>query len=400
MGIEFDCVACGQHITAPEALAGQGIVCPNPTCGCRLVVPASEPSEVVIDPDNDIVFDCPFCGHELVVSKKGAGLNVPCPECGKLVAVPALASVSSSWVPPPPPSVASVPRTASPAASPCVAAPALALPVLRAEAVPCNPVNPVPQTPQHNRSNNMNMMVEEMDFRSAIKQVVQTVIVIVALSVLKAIICSFLPDDVVFRSLSLGTWVDMVVTFVIVGLIIKIYRPIETIATFYLSAFIKVGKLPGREKYLGNLIVIAEKLTLLIFVSSIYSYLRPFIQVCNQAFLRVSMLSTLLDVCVVIAAVGILLLIWKQARPLVELLTGHITNTVSNLSNSIVYVACPACGANNDRDAAFCASCGAKMAQPAAPTAAQASNSKFCSQCGTENPPSGKFCFKCGTPLS
>lgn len=36
----------------------------------------------------DIVFDCPVCGHTLVIDYKGAGLHVPCPDCGNTVQAP------------------------------------------------------------------------------------------------------------------------------------------------------------------------------------------------------------------------------------------------------------------------------------------------------------------------
>lgn len=36
----------------------------------------------------DIVFDCPQCGHELVIDYRGAGLTVNCTECDEPVQVP------------------------------------------------------------------------------------------------------------------------------------------------------------------------------------------------------------------------------------------------------------------------------------------------------------------------
>lgn len=36
----------------------------------------------------DIVFDCPFCGHNHAISPKGAGITVNCMKCGKSITVP------------------------------------------------------------------------------------------------------------------------------------------------------------------------------------------------------------------------------------------------------------------------------------------------------------------------
>ncbi len=38
--------------------------------------------------ETDIVFDCPFCTKSLAIDYRGAGLTIPCTDCGKLVEVP------------------------------------------------------------------------------------------------------------------------------------------------------------------------------------------------------------------------------------------------------------------------------------------------------------------------
>jgi hypothetical protein len=38
--------------------------------------------------DTDIVFDCPYCGKSLAIDYRGAGLTIPCTDCGKSVVVP------------------------------------------------------------------------------------------------------------------------------------------------------------------------------------------------------------------------------------------------------------------------------------------------------------------------
>jgi predicted RNA-binding Zn-ribbon protein involved in translation (DUF1610 family) len=48
---------------------------------------ATEDQDPEIHP-TDIVFDCPTCGHELVIDYRGAGLTVHCTECGHEVEVP------------------------------------------------------------------------------------------------------------------------------------------------------------------------------------------------------------------------------------------------------------------------------------------------------------------------
>ena len=38
--------------------------------------------------ESDIVFECPHCGHSLVIDYRGAGLTINCTECGQPVEVP------------------------------------------------------------------------------------------------------------------------------------------------------------------------------------------------------------------------------------------------------------------------------------------------------------------------
>lgn len=38
--------------------------------------------------ENDILFDCPYCGKSMAIEEAGAGLMVPCAACGKEVQVP------------------------------------------------------------------------------------------------------------------------------------------------------------------------------------------------------------------------------------------------------------------------------------------------------------------------
>lgn len=38
--------------------------------------------------DTDIVFDCPHCGKSLAIDYRGAGLAIPCTDCGESVEVP------------------------------------------------------------------------------------------------------------------------------------------------------------------------------------------------------------------------------------------------------------------------------------------------------------------------
>ena len=46
--------------------------------------------------DTDIIFDCPLCGKSLAIDYRGAGLSIPCTDCGKNVQVPIPAGMDIS----------------------------------------------------------------------------------------------------------------------------------------------------------------------------------------------------------------------------------------------------------------------------------------------------------------
>ena len=57
------------------------------SAGLRPVAPAEADDGSEIS-DTDIVFDCPYCGHNLVIDYRGAGLQIQCAQCGQAVSVP------------------------------------------------------------------------------------------------------------------------------------------------------------------------------------------------------------------------------------------------------------------------------------------------------------------------
>jgi hypothetical protein len=49
---------------------------------------ADTPEEQGNIKETDIIFDCPFCSKSLAIDYRGAGLSIPCSDCGQLVPVP------------------------------------------------------------------------------------------------------------------------------------------------------------------------------------------------------------------------------------------------------------------------------------------------------------------------
>jgi len=93
----FYCWRCGTRIVLPESM--QGKLTPCPRCERLITVPPEmdAPKQVVQLPDleedvaiteNDITFDCVHCNYLLVADKRGIGMTVTCPGCGRPVKIP------------------------------------------------------------------------------------------------------------------------------------------------------------------------------------------------------------------------------------------------------------------------------------------------------------------------
>lgn len=94
--VVFHCWRCGQKISVPDNMQGKLLPCPG--CERLLTVPpgADVPKRIVPIQDvggvvasaKDVTFDCVHCDFILVADKRGAGMTLACPGCGKPVTVP------------------------------------------------------------------------------------------------------------------------------------------------------------------------------------------------------------------------------------------------------------------------------------------------------------------------
>lgn len=241
------------------------------------------------------------------------------------------------------------------------------------------------------------MINAERDLRETLNRVVRGGVIIVGLLVVRAVASSFLESTMTHGGLSVGLWTRTLISSVIIAVAIQMYAPVKALVAFYLTAFIKARKAQGSDRHLRQLTSLGDRVVFLVFGLVIYQWLTPIIFQLNFAFLHIWNLSSLLNLAVLVAVVVLLYRMWGDAQPLINGLTGKVTDSVSSPASGPVSVPCPSCGAENDRDAVFCVACGSKRS-PAAPSAPAASSSSFCAQCAAANLPSAKFCCQCGSP--
>ena len=164
-------------------------------------------------------------------------------------------------------------------------------------------------------------------------------------------------SETILGHLRIADYINLVISLAILVTLLKIFNPLKAIITFYLATLVKVGKVPGREQYLDHLIAVGDKLTILIYLVVLYPYFAPIILKVNYAFLGFNELKTFLAIGGVIFGLYILVMLWINAQPLIEIFTGKLADKVASASTNIAYIACPFCGTKNDLDAGFCVSC-------------------------------------------
>lgn len=94
--VVFFCWRCGQKLAVPDTLQGKSLPCPK--CQRLLTIPTGEDvfkrdvpppalDELTVT-ENDMTFTCIHCDWILIMDKRGAGMLVPCPGCGRLITAP------------------------------------------------------------------------------------------------------------------------------------------------------------------------------------------------------------------------------------------------------------------------------------------------------------------------
>jgi ribosomal protein L40E len=239
------------------------------------------------------------------------------------------------------------------------------------------------------------MMIDENTFRASFRAVVRGIIIIVVLSLFKALTEHIPGAETTLGKLRFSDYLDILLTLGIVGILVRIFVPLKQVIAFYLSMFMKVGKVPGREKLLDRIIALSQLLVLFVYLVVLYEYLMPVILQLNDAFLDWKKLKMVLDIGSVLFGVYLLAMLWREGDPVIEVITGGITDKVAGSSVKAAYRDCAKCGARNDLDAEFCTGCGSGLVS--IPPAGMQSLS--CSRCGTANPASARFCQKCGGAL-
>ncbi len=235
--------------------------------------------------------------------------------------------------------------------------------------------------------------MDEKQFRNALSAVIRGAILLVVLTIIRAL-ASKLPglDTMIFRLNAWG-YIYLAISVVIIVVLVQMFSPLKALVGYYLAAAAKIGKVPGREKYLAHVVPLSGTIVFFVYILVVYKYLFPVAVILNEWMIHWREMERALGIAAVVLGIAALVKMWLQASPLIDLFTGKLTETTADATIKLVSVACPACGTQNDRDRKFCASCGASLAAQAvaADLAARA-----CAKCGAQNPTAAKFCGECG----
>lgn len=238
------------------------------------------------------------------------------------------------------------------------------------------------------------MTMDEKAFRDALSNVIRGVILLVALTIIRALAKKLPGLDEMVGPLNIWGYIYVAISLLIVGILLRMFAPLKALVGYYLSAAAKIGKIPGRERYLAHVVPLSGTIVVFVYVLLLYKYLAPAIFIVNMAFLDWRSLDKTFAIASVVIGLACLVQMWLQASPLIDLFTGKLTETTAGATLQLVTAACPKCGKKNDSETKFCIECGASMAPPPPPAPAT------CAQCRAVLAAGTRFCGNCGAAVA
>lgn len=249
--------------------------------------------------------------------------------------------------------------------------------------------------------------------REAIARTIKGALIITGVLVIEGVIFSSLKPSVGNR-FSLQDWSALAIALFVTGFGVTLYRPTTAIASHYLVAGVRSGKAPAWcSQYLSNLMSALRNTILLLFVGIFYAILMPMITRFNERVLGFEVITTVLNVLIIIGSLIVLFLIGKRLYPLIDHFSQHVADRVAPIplsdscpqtapiqetERAALSILCTNCKTQNNPKALYCTNCGfAFVIQPKAPR--PVSDQKTCPGCSAQNDCSSKFCFRCGTPI-
>lgn len=250
--------------------------------------------------------------------------------------------------------------------------------------------------------------------RAAIARTIKGALIIAGVLVIEGVIFSFLdPSD--NHRFSLQDWSALAIALFVTGFGVTLYKPASIIASHYLIAWARSETAPAWcKQHLSNLEIALKHAIRLLFVGLFYAILMPTVSRFNELVLKTGMLTTILNVLVIMGSLVVLFLIGKKLYPLIDHFSEHVADQVAPIPVSdschptaptpefervVQSKVCANCKTQNNGKALFCTSCGfAFVALPKAPLPVSAQ--RTCPRCSAPNDCSSKFCFHCGSPIS
>jgi hypothetical protein len=232
------------------------------------------------------------------------------------------------------------------------------------------------------------MTLDDRSLRDALSNVIRGAILLVVLTIIRALAFKLPGVDAMLGPLNAGGYIYVAISAVIIGVLVKMFEPLRKLVGYYLANAAKVGKIPGRERFMPQVVALSGTVVIFVYILAIYKYLGPVLVILNEAFFHWRGMYKVVGLTTVAIGLVVLVRMWMQASPLIDLLTGKLTETTASATAQIVNVTCPSCRAANDRDAKFCLSCGTSLTAP--PPAGA------CAKCGSPLIAAAKFCGNCG----
>lgn len=119
------------------------------------------------------------------------------------------------------------------------------------------------------------MTLDEKLLREALSAVIRGAILLVVLTIIRALAFKLPGIDAMIGNLNAGGYIYVATSAIIIGVLVKMFAPLKQLVAYYLTAAATIGKVPGREQYLPYVVPLSATIVAFVYIILIYNYLDP-----------------------------------------------------------------------------------------------------------------------------
>jgi hypothetical protein len=204
-------------------------------------------------------------------------------------------------------------------------------------------------------------MVDNRSYSESFGAVVKAAMLIIVLFILKAVARSLPGTDTEVGPLAVSEYIRWIVSIGILVVLLGVSGKLKVVVSNFISKIISQKILAKSEKAAASPDRIAGSIVALVYLIIIYAVFLPVLSEINYQFIGFDEFETIVKWAALVFGLYMLVMLWKNAQPLIDVTAAQITTRVTGQSHEST-VACRICDVQNEVSAKFCKACGKAMA--------------------------------------